>query len=108
MSLYKRWHMIGLELGMSAASVGIRKEPTGAASCFSGRHCDRQASFKFRGITDGEGGYTVYGKLAPSNVSPANGNLPLGLAHDLKLTRDVAKDHTNVGRCRNRYHTQRL
>ena len=93
MSLYKRWHMIGLELGMSVASVGIRKEPTGAASCFNAdviatakRHLNSGESL------DGEGGYTVFGKLAPSNVSLANGNLPLGLAHDLKLTRDVAKD----------------
>ena len=85
--------MIGLELGMSVASVGIRKEPTGAAICFNAdviatakRHLNSGESL------DGEGGYTVFGKLAPSNVSLANGNLPLGLAHDLKLTRDVAKD----------------
>ena len=28
--LYKRWHLIGLELGISVASVGLRGEPTGA------------------------------------------------------------------------------
>ena len=93
MSLYKRWHMIGLELGMSVASVGIRREPTGAANCFN---ADVVATAKRHlnagELLDGEGGYTVFGKLAPSNVSLANGYLPLGLAHDLKLTRDVAKD----------------
>ena len=31
MSLYKKWHLIGLELGISVASVGLRAEPTGAA-----------------------------------------------------------------------------
>jgi predicted homoserine dehydrogenase-like protein len=34
MSLYKRWHLIGLELGMSVASVGIRGESTGTATEF--------------------------------------------------------------------------
>ncbi len=93
MSLYKRWHMIGLELGMSVASVGIRGEATGAATCFN---ADVIATAK-RDLTagemlDGEGGYTVFGKLMPSDKSLAKGHLPLGLAHDLKLTRDVPKD----------------
>ena len=29
--LYKRWHLIGLEVGISVASVALRHEPTGAA-----------------------------------------------------------------------------
>ena len=33
--LYKRWHLIGLELGISVASVGLRGEPTGAATGFN-------------------------------------------------------------------------
>ena len=35
--MYKRWHLIGLEVGMSVASVGLRKEPTG---CPIGFHAD--------------------------------------------------------------------
>jgi predicted homoserine dehydrogenase-like protein len=38
---------------------------------------------------DGEGGYTVHGKLLPARKSLSIGGLPLGLAHDVKLIRDV-------------------
>ncbi|MDD9876217.1 MAG: SAF domain-containing protein [Magnetovibrio sp.] len=91
--VYKRWHMIGLEVGISVASVGLRNEPTGAARHFN---ADVVATAK-RDLTagevlDGEGGFTVFGKLLPAATSVAAGNLPLGLAHDLKLVRDVAKD----------------
>ena len=95
MSLYKRWHLIGLELGISIAAIGLRQEPTGAATCFN---ADVVATAK-RALTpgellDGEGGFTVYGKLMPAKRSLHAGALPLGLAHRLKLVRAVAKDQT--------------
>ena len=31
-TLYKRWHLIGLEVGLSVASVALRREPTGVAT----------------------------------------------------------------------------
>ena len=93
MSMYRRWHMIGLELGISVASVGLRGEPTGVATCFN---ADVVATAK-RDLApgemlDGEGGYTVFGKLVPAQRSLALGGLPLGLAHHLKLERPVKKD----------------
>jgi len=93
MSMYRRWHMIGLELGISVASVGLRGEPTGIATCFN---ADVVATAK-RDLApgemlDGEGGYTVFGKLVPAERSLAQGGLPLGLAHHLKLVRPVGKD----------------
>jgi predicted homoserine dehydrogenase-like protein len=42
-------------------------------------------------LLDGEGGYTVWGKLLPAATSRALGGLPLGLAHGVKLVRPVAK-----------------
>ena len=39
---------------------------------------------------DGEGGYTVYGKLVPVARSLTEGALSIGLAHGVRLTRDVA------------------
>ena len=42
-------------------------------------------------MLDGEGGYTVWGELLPSDTSVRMGGLPLGLAHDMKVTRAVAK-----------------
>ena len=41
-------------------------------------------------LLDGEGGYTVWGKLLPADTSVRIGGLPLGLAHDVKLVRPVA------------------
>jgi predicted homoserine dehydrogenase-like protein len=88
--LYKRWHLIGLEVGISVASVALRGESTGAAI---GLNADVVATSKraLRAgeLLDGEGGYTVFGKLMPASRSLAMGGLPLGLAHDLKLVRDV-------------------
>jgi predicted homoserine dehydrogenase-like protein len=88
--LYKRWHLIGLEVGISVASVALRHEPTGAAI---GMNADVVATakreLKSGEVLDGEGGYTVHGKLLPAARSLAIGGLPLGLAHDVKLIRDV-------------------
>jgi predicted homoserine dehydrogenase-like protein len=89
--LYKRWHLIGLEVGISVASVALRGEATGAAI---GMNADVIATakrdLKAGEVLDGEGGYTVHGKLLPAEKSMAMGGLPLGLAHELKLVRNVA------------------
>jgi len=89
--LYKRWHLIGLEVGISVASVGLRREPTG---CPSGFRADVVASakrdLKPGEILDGEGGYTVVGKLMPAQASQRLGALSLGLAHGVKLLKPVA------------------
>jgi predicted homoserine dehydrogenase-like protein len=89
--LYKRWHLIGLEVGISVASVGVRREPTG---CPTGFRADAVATAKRAlkpgEILDGEGGYTVVGRLLPAADSLQTGALPLGLAHGWKVTRPVA------------------
>ena len=88
--MYKRWHLIGLEVGMSVASIGLRKEPTGTPIGF---HADVIATakrdLKPGEMLDGEGGYTVYGKLFPSEKSTGLGSLPLGLAHNVKLVKPI-------------------
>lgn len=91
-TLYKRWHLIGLEVGMSVASVALRGEATGVATCWN---ADVVATAK-RDLApgemlDGEGGYTVWGKLLPADASVRLGGLPLGLAHDVKVVRPVKK-----------------
>src|SRR3990172_1008784 len=93
--LYKRWHLIGLELGISVASVGLRREPTGCATGFrADAVATAKRSLKAGEVLDGEGGYTVYGKLMPAADSLAMGALPLGLAHGVKLARAVAAGET--------------
>ncbi len=90
-SLYKRWHLIGLELPISVASVGLRGEPTGVArSLRADVAAIAKRDLAAGEILDGEGGYTVTGGLRPAAASIAAGYLPLGLAHDVKLTRAVA------------------
>lgn len=44
-------------------------------------------------MLDGEGGYTVYGKLFQAKKSLEIGGVPLGLAHNVKLLRDVSGGH---------------
>jgi len=91
-TLYKRWHLIGLEVGMSVASVALRKEATGVAHCWNADVvATAKRDLKPGEILDGEGGYTVWGKLLPATKSVAMGGLPLGLAHDIKLIRSVKK-----------------
>lgn len=89
--MYKRWHLIGLEVGISVASVGLRGEPTG---CATGWRADAVATAKRElkkdEILDGEGGYTVVGRLMPAEHSLKENCLPLGLAHGWKLLRPVA------------------
>jgi predicted homoserine dehydrogenase-like protein len=91
-AMYKPYHLIGLELGVSVASVGLRAEPTGAPTGFRGDVVAvAKRSLKAGETLDGEGGYTVWGKLMPARESVARGGLPIGLAHGVKLTRAVAR-----------------
>jgi predicted homoserine dehydrogenase-like protein len=89
--MYKRWHLIGLEVGISVASVGLRGEPTG---CPTGWRADAIAVSKRNlsvgEVLDGEGGYTVVGRLMPAEDSVRDNCLPLGLAHGWKVLRPVA------------------
>jgi len=84
--MYKRWHLIGLEVGISVASVGLRGEATG---CATGFRADAIAvakrDLKSGEILDGEGGYTVVGRLMPAGDSLRLGGLPLALANRVKL-----------------------
>jgi predicted homoserine dehydrogenase-like protein len=89
--MYKRWHLIGLEVGISVASVGLRGEATG---CATGWRADAVAVAKKNlsagEVLDGEGGYTVVGRLMPAADSLARDCLPLGLAHGWKVLRPIA------------------
>jgi predicted homoserine dehydrogenase-like protein len=94
-SLYRPYHMIGLELGVSVAAAVLRNEATGSPTGFRGDVVTTSKKALRAGDTlDGEGGYTVFGKLAPAHLSLERNALPLGLAHGAKLIRDVPKDST--------------
>jgi predicted homoserine dehydrogenase-like protein len=91
-AMYKPYHLIGLELNISVLSAALRGEPTGQPQAFRGdvAACAKRA-LKAGEMLDGEGGYTVWGKLAPAAISVARDALPIGLAHGVRLTRDVGK-----------------
>jgi predicted homoserine dehydrogenase-like protein len=89
-AMYKPYHLIGLELGITVANIMVRGEATGATRDFRG---DVVAAAK-RDLApgerlDGEGGYTVYGKLMPAARSLAANGLPIGLAHDVVMKQAV-------------------
>ena len=91
-TFYKRWHLIGLEVGYSVASIALRREATGVAHCWNADVVATAKRDSLPGeVLDGEGGYTVWGKLLPAKRSVAIGGLPLGLAHGVKLIRPVAQ-----------------
>jgi predicted homoserine dehydrogenase-like protein len=91
-SMYKPSHLIGLELGISVASAALRKEATGAATGWRA-DCVATAKRALRAgeVLDGEGGYTVWGKLMSAGQSASKRALPIGLAHKVKLRRDLAE-----------------
>jgi predicted homoserine dehydrogenase-like protein len=89
-ALYRPIHMIGLELGISVASAALRNEPTGAPTGFrSDVVATAKRDLKAGEMLDGEGGFCVWGKQTPASVSLERELLPLGLAHNVKLKRDV-------------------
>src|SRR5579862_6145192 len=89
-AMYKPFHLIGLELSISVLNVALRGEPTGSCRGFRGDAVAvAKRALKSGEMLDGEGGYTVYAKLIPAQRSLKLGALPIGLAHRVKLLRDV-------------------
>ncbi|SOD92267.1 NAD(P)H-dependent oxidoreductase [Caenispirillum bisanense] len=89
-AMYKPYHLIGLELGISVLSAALRGEPTGQTRGFRGDAVAvAKRALKAGETLDGEGGYTVWGRLIPAERSLREGCLPIGLAHGVKLVRDV-------------------
>jgi predicted homoserine dehydrogenase-like protein len=89
-ALYRPIHMIGLELGVSIANAALRREPTGAPTGFrSDVAATAKRKLKAGEVLDGEGGFCVWGKQVPADRSLAEGFLPLGLAQEVVLVRNV-------------------
>ena len=90
-AMYKPFHLIGLELNVSILSAALLGKPTGATSGFTADvAATAKRDLKAGEYLDGEGGYTVYGKLLPGAEAVRRGTLPIGLAHGVKLRAGVA------------------
>ncbi|WP_217135910.1 NAD(P)H-dependent oxidoreductase [Leucobacter chinensis] len=91
-SLFRPYHMIGMELGVSIASAVLRGEATGAPVDFIGDVISVAKKDLVPGdVLDGEGGYTVRGALTSAERSLEGRCLPMGLAHGATVVRPVAK-----------------
>ncbi len=89
-AMYKPYHLIGLELGISVLSAALRGEPTGQAQTWRGDVVAiAKRALRADEMLDGEGGYTVWGRLTPAARSVAENALPIGLAHRVRLIRDI-------------------
>jgi predicted homoserine dehydrogenase-like protein len=89
-AMFKPFHLIGLELNISILAAALLNKPTGSTQGFVGDVvATAKRDLKTGEMLDGEGGYTVWGKLYPASKSLEIGGLPIGLAHKVKLVNDV-------------------
>jgi predicted homoserine dehydrogenase-like protein len=94
-ALWRPYHLIGLELGISVAHAALLGQPTGTAKSFNADVvATAKRDLKAGETLDGEGGYRVWGRLMPAADSLAADALPIGLAHGVTLNRDIAEGGT--------------
>jgi predicted homoserine dehydrogenase-like protein len=92
-AMYRPFHLIGLELGISIASVALRGVPTGSPAAFKADAVAvAKRDLKSGDVLDGEGGYTVFAKCVPARRSVQERLLPIGLAHNVTLVNNVPRD----------------
>ena len=97
-AMYKPFHLIGLELSISVLNAALRGEATGSTRQWRGDvAATAKRALKAGEMLDGEGGWTVYGKVTTAARSAAIGALPIGLAHGVRLARDAPAGATLTG-----------
>lgn len=90
-ALYRPYHMIGLEIGVSVVNAALLNQATGQTRDWRGDVVAvAKTDLKAGTMLDGEGGYCVWGKLMPAARSARMSALPIGLAHGIKLVRDIS------------------
>ncbi|MEV8508948.1 Gfo/Idh/MocA family oxidoreductase [Actinoplanes sp. NPDC051475] len=91
-ALYRPYHYVGLELNISIANAVLRGTATGSPKGFYGDVVATAKKDLTAGeLLDGEGGYTVWGKLVSAGTSVRRRLLPVALAHHVPLKNDVPK-----------------
>jgi predicted homoserine dehydrogenase-like protein len=91
-ALYRPYHLIGLELGISVASVVLRGEPTGSSIEFNADVAAvAKKDLNIGDVLDGEGGFTVFGRLTRAKDSLKGSYLPIGLTGGARMIRPVTK-----------------
>jgi predicted homoserine dehydrogenase-like protein len=89
-AMFKPFHLIGLELNISILSAALRGHPTGAPVGFNADVVAvAKRDLEVNEILDGEGGFTVWGRIMPADASIGAQALPIGLASEVKLTAPI-------------------
>ncbi len=92
-SMWRPFHLIGLETSVSVLSACLRGEATGCSNRFrADAVATAKGDFKAGDYLDGEGGYKVWAKAIPARIAAPMDALPIGLAHHVKLKRDIKRD----------------
>jgi len=92
-SMWRPFHIIGLETSVSVLSAVLRGEATGSSREFRGDAVATAKKDMQPGeMLDGEGGYAVWANAIPATRSLSLRALPMGLAHNVKLKRPIKKD----------------
>lgn len=92
-SMWRPFHLIGLETSVSVLSAVLRGEATGSSTRYrADAVATSKGSFQAGEFLDGEGGFKVWAKAIPATQSVQKNALPIGLAHHVKLKRAIEKD----------------
>lgn len=92
-SMWRPFHLIGLETSVSVLSAVLRGEPTGSSTRYrADAVATAKGDFAAGDYLDGEGGFKVWAKAIPATRSVAKNALPIGLAHHVKLKRPIVRD----------------
>lgn len=92
-SMWRPFHLIGLETSVSVLSACLRGEATGSSTRWRGDAvATSKGDFAAGDYLDGEGGFKVWAKAIPATLSQKLNALPIGLAHDIKLKKAIKKD----------------
>lgn len=92
-SMWRPFHLIGLETSVSVLSAALRNEPTGVSKRYrADAVATSKGDFAAGEMLDGEGGFKVWAKAIPATQAAPLGALPIGLAHHVKLKRAIKRD----------------
>ena len=89
--LYRPYHLVAVEAPISIAKAALYGQPTGTPlpTPVADVITVAKRNLKAGEVLDGSGGYTVNGLIERAEIARAENLLPLGLADDVKLKRDV-------------------
>jgi len=93
--VYRPYHWAGLEASISLIRAALYKEPTGCplpTSPSAEVLAAAKRTLKPGDVLDGGGGYAAYGLAERADIAREQNSLPLGLAENIRVVREVPPD----------------